>query len=63
MSNDILIWSGKLLTIERTSFDVKGVPTKASLICELDWKVLCQEAGSEAALITALGVKDERQTV
>ena len=61
MSNDILIWDGKLLSIQRTPPDVTGVPLEASLICEPDWKALCQAAGSEAALIATLGVKDERE--
>lgn len=61
MATDIYICEGTLDTIDRGDGDVTGVPPLASLIAEATWVVMCREAGGEAKLVEALGLKDERK--
>ena len=60
MATDIYIALGTLGLVERGAHDVTGVPPDASLIVAEAWNTMCKEAGGEAVLIVALGLKDER---
>jgi len=61
MTADIYIYGGILQEFERMPGDLTGIPPEASLYCADIWHALVKEAGGEAALITALGVKDIRE--
>jgi hypothetical protein len=58
---DIYVYNGVLLALQRSPGDVTGIPPEGSLFSAAVWATMCKEAGSEAALIEALGVRDMRE--
>ncbi len=60
MGDDLYIWAGKVQAITRSARDVTGIPFGASLVNSETWATMCKEAGSEAKLLAALKVTDER---
>jgi hypothetical protein len=58
---DILIRYNDLRIFDRDPRDVVAVPPDATYIAESAWAIMCKEAGGEAKLIEALGVKDCRE--
>jgi hypothetical protein len=63
VTTDIYIYAGNLMAIQRSVGDLTGIPLAASLFAEGVWATMCKEAGGEALLITALGVRDAREVV
>ncbi len=60
MGDDLYIWGGKVQAITRSARDVTGIPFGASLIATNQWATMCKEVGTEAKLLVALKVVDER---
>ncbi len=56
MSLDRLLIGATVRHLERCPTDVTACPTGVSLIAEADWDAMLLKAGSEAALLLALGV-------
>jgi len=60
---DIYVCAGLLMALSRGPSDVTAVPPESSLFSAEVWATMSKEAGGEAALIAALGVRDMRQEV
>lgn len=64
MSRDICIANGKLSIIERSDTDATILPDLSpnegvTLISELDWTALVNDAGSEIAVMKSFGITED----